>query len=69
MTIEIMMLMMIIGMKAEEGDEEFEMMMKTQGEEQKGREAEAGAGIMDQEEEHQGAEGQSTLLLHQKCQV
>ena len=64
-----MMMTMMIEMKAEEGEEEIEMMMKTQGEEQKGREAEAGAGIMDQEEAHQGAEGQNTLQLYQKCQI
>ncbi len=47
----------------------FIEMMKAQGEEQKGREAKAGAGIMDQEEAHQGAEGQNTLQLYQKCQI
>ena len=70
---EVIMIMMMTEMKEEE--EEIAMMMKTQEEveimadPEKGREAEAGAGIMDQEEEHRGAEGQSTLLLHQKCQV
>ena len=54
-------IMMMIEMKAEE--EEIAMIMKIQGEEQKGREAEAGAGTMDQGEAHQGAEGQNTLQL------
>ena len=66
-------MMMMTEMKEEE--EEIAMMMKTQEEEEimadpvKGREAEAGAGIMDQEEAHQGAEGQNTLQLYQKCQI
>ena len=54
-------IMMLIEMKAEE--EEIAMIMKIQGEEQKGREAEAGAGTMDQGEANQGAEGQNTLQL------
>ena len=36
---------------------------------EKEKEAEAGAGIMDQEEADLGAEGQDTLQLCQKCQI
>ena len=68
-TIVTMMMAMMIEMKAEEGEEEIEMIMKTQGEEQKGRESETEAGTMGQEEEHPDTEGHIALLLHQKCQV
>ena len=54
-------IMMLIEMKAEE--KEIVMIMKIQGEEQKGREAEAGAGTMGQGEAHQGAKSQNTLQI------
>ena len=55
----VIMKAIMIEMKAEE--EEIAMIMKIQGEEQK--EAEAGAGTMDQGEANQGAESQNTLQL------
>ena len=70
---EVIMMMMMTEMKEEE--EEIAMMMTTQEEveimadPEKGKEAEAGAGIMDQEEADLGAEGQDTLQLCQKCQI
>ena len=69
MKIVFMMIMRMIEIKAEEREEEIKRMMKTQGEEQKGRESETEAGTMGQEEEHPDAEGHIALLLHQKCRV